>query len=97
VTLILLSSIKISAQNKVEYNPATFEVVKYKGTIGKYPITICNYYYNYETDVEIFLSPGGIYFRKRLFKLDPYLDLFLSFQEVKSYLKQSFKQTLKLP
>lgn len=37
LTLIL---IKVSLLNAQEYEPKTFEIVKYKGAIGKYPITM---------------------------------------------------------
>ena len=52
------------------------------------------YYKSYGRKTEIFLAPKGIYFRERLYKLAPYYDLFLSYQEIKDFMKESFKQVI---
>jgi hypothetical protein len=60
-----------------------------KQNIGEMP-----YYKSYNQNTELFLTPKGIYFRERLYKLAPYYDLFLPYEEVKNYLKADFKKVV---
>lgn len=46
---------------------------------------------------DVYLSQGGIYFRERLYKLAPYIDLYFSYKELKPYLKEEFKKTINCP
>jgi len=51
---------------------------------------------SYTKDSNIYIAEGGVYFRERLYKLADYYDLFLSYNEIKNYLKNSFKTTIGL-
>jgi hypothetical protein len=51
---------------------------------------------SYTKDSNIYIAEGGVYFRERLYKLADYYDLFLSYNEIKNYLKTSFKTTIGL-
>lgn len=53
-----------------------------------------NFPLSYGKKSNIFLSPNGVYFRERCFKLSPYIDLFLSFREIQLYINDSFKRIL---
>jgi hypothetical protein len=51
---------------------------------------------SYTKDSNIYIAEGGLYFRERLYKLADYYDLFLSYNEIRNYLKNSFKTTIGL-
>lgn len=45
----------------------------------------------------VYITPKGMYFRDRLGKLDPYIDVFLSFKEISKYLNEDFKKFINCP
>jgi hypothetical protein len=55
------------------------------------------YFSDYNLNSEVFITPGGIYFRARQYKLANYYDLFLSNREIQKYFNDSFKQIINCP
>lgn len=51
---------------------------------------------SYTEESYIYISKGGIYFREYSFGINDYYDLFLSFDEVRGFLNDSFKTTMGL-
>jgi hypothetical protein len=52
---------------------------------------------SFSKNSNVFIAARGVYFRERLFKLAPYVDLFMSFKELEPYLNNELKKTINCP